>query len=99
MKKIIYCVLLFLVFFVTANTLFAEEEAGGKKSPEEVAKEYVAKKHNCDIDDLTISHAMIGRAGAHIDVNYGYDTVKVQLKRKDFESDWEVESSKPAHEY
>ncbi len=98
MKKIIFCALLFLVFFVTANTLFAEVERG-VKPPAEVAKEYVAEKYNYNVDDLTIGDVMIGRGGAHIDVNYGYDTEKVVLKRKDFESDWEIENSEPAHQY
>jgi len=98
MKRIAYCILLFSVFFVIANTLNAEEETG-LKPPVEVAKEYVAKKYNCDIDDITVGDAMIGRGGAYIDINYGYDTEKVVLRRKDFESDWEIESSKPAHEY
>jgi len=100
MKKLICCVLISLVFCVTANNLFATDDDDlALKPPMEVAKEYVAKKYDCDIDDFSIGDSMIDRGGAYIDVNHGYDTESVTLIRQDFESDWKVAGSEPTHQY
>ena len=101
MRRSIYCGLVFLMLCLTANTIQATEEEIDPELKPLIgqAKEYVANKYNCDINDLTITDSMIGRSGAYIDIDHGYDTERVELRRKDFESDWEVEGSRPAHQY
>ena len=100
-RFICFSLMLLISFCVITSTLFATEgEIDPEiKAPVEVAKEYVAKKYNCDIDDLTFGDTMVGRSGAHIDIDYGYETERVMLRRKDFDSDWEVTGSEPAHQY
>ena len=99
MKKII--LLLIPILFISAAVFVnaEEEQDPGLKPPIEVAKEYVADKYNCDIDDLTIGDTLIGRGGAQVEVRHGYETEKVCLVRKDFGQDWQVESSEPEHQY
>jgi len=100
MKRILFIFIAAFTVLSNPHFLYAEAETDpGLRLPIEVAKEYVAKKYNCDINDLTVSDALIGRGGADIDVNHGYETEKVVLVRKDFGDDWEVESSEPAHQY
>lgn len=100
MKRLICVSLFFLVFSASANTLFADEQTESEvKAPAQLAKEYIASKHNYDIDELRVGDSLIGRSGAQIDINHGYDTERVLLKRKDFESPWKVESSEPLHQY
>jgi len=97
-KLILICA--FICLFTTAVFADSNEETDpGLKPPIEVAKEYVAKKYDCDINDLTVQDTLIGRGGAHVDVVHGYQTEKVSLIRKDFGQDWEVESSEPEHQY
>lgn len=100
MKKILFMFITVFVILGSLHFLYAEDKSDpGLRPPIEVAKEYVAKKYNCDINDLTVGDVLIGRGGADIDVNHGYETEKVVLVRKDFGNDWEVESSEPAHQY
>ena len=100
MKRILFIFITAFMIFSSPYFLYAQAETDpGLRPPIEVAKEYVAKKYNCDIGDLTIGDTLIGRGGANIDVNHGYGTEKVTLVRKDFGDDWQVESSEPAHQY
>ena len=102
MKRFIcFSLMLSTLFCVTTSTLFATEEEIDleTKAPVELAMKYVAKKYSCDIDDLTLGETMIGRSGAYIDVTHGYQAERVTLRRKDFESDWKIAGSEPAHQY
>ncbi len=95
MKRFLCWPIVLSLLFLSTGSLFAKEV----KSPEEAAKEYVAKKFNCTVKSLETGDTFIGRSGAYIDVEHGYETEKVKLIRKDFESDWEVEGSEPLEQY
>jgi len=100
MKRLICIGVFFLVFCASLNIAIADESVDPEvRAPADIAKEYIAKKYNCNVDDLTVGDSIIGRGGASVDINHGYDTEKVRLKRKDFESEWEIEGSEPLHEY
>ncbi len=90
-----------MLFCVTSSALFATEEEIDPeiKMPVELAMKYVAEKYDCDIADLTFGNTIIARSGARIDINHGFGTERVMLRRRDFESDWEVEGSEPTHQY
>lgn len=100
MRKVL-CLLVPLLLASFVLTSFAEKEIGSNAAnvPIKVAKEYVAKKYDCDIRDLTHGEVLVGRGGAHIDITHGYETERVYLIRKDLGDDWKVEDSHPRHEY
>lgn len=100
MKRILFIFMAAIVVLSSPYSLYADEDTEpGVELPVEIAKEYIAKKYNCDIDDLIVGDTLIGRSGAHIEITHGYNTERVLLRRRDFESNWEVESSEPAHQY
>ena len=97
---------IFLYLFILVCILSLPQFASGTGDtdpgisiPVNAAKEYMAEKYECNINDLTVGEALIGRRTAHIDINYGYTTERVFLRYNDAEQKWEAEGSEPLHRY
>ena len=97
MKKILF--LGVLILLVLPMVLNAEDADPGIRVPVQAAKEYIAEKYGCDINDLTVGDTFIGSGAAHIDVGRGYETERVTLSYNDTDQRWKAESSELLHQY
>jgi len=100
MKRILFMFITVFVILGSLHFLYAEDKSDpGLRPPIEAAKEYVAKKYNCDINGLTVGDTLIGRSGANIDINHSYGTERVALKYNYVEQRWVAEDSESLHQY
>ena len=99
MKIITIAGILTLVLLVSSFCLHAEDADPATRAPAEAAKEYIAKKYNCDVNELTIGSMFINNKEANIDVNYNYGIERVYLKYNDADQCWEAEDAEFSHQY